>query len=318
VSIHLSSSYYASLCWYGLKKLGFTGGEPDPGFVEWSRRLSELGGDFAFAAPLAGGPVFNFVYQIPGYLDPAEAAELGDIVRALEEFIQTKSVEPFARRWPARTAHWEKWYLPGNLGYLFGVVGGREKETVRLIRLFLDFIGGLWPAYRPEFEEKLRGLPLRGHEERCRRLDPVEAWEKELGLPYPYDRFELVICPESRTVASSLGPEKVVFGAAHAWPLMRNAVVHEIGVRMISFEHLSNHPATRPLMERDYLGVLKLIETEICFRKPRLLPDLTDDPFIRSMRLEKLVEWRTGKRPGADLAASLAEWHTEARALGLI
>lgn len=247
MSIHLSSSYYASLCWYGLKKLGFTGGEPDPGFVEWSRRLSELGGDFAFAAPLAGGPVFNFVYQIPGYLDPAEAAELGDIVRALEE-----------------------------------------------------------------------GLPLRGHEERCRRLDPVEAWEKELGLPYPYDRFELVICPESRTVASSLGPEKVVFGAAHAWPLMRNAVVHEIGVRMISFEHLSNHPATRPLMERDYLGVLKLIETEICFRKPRLLPDLTDDPFIRSMRLEKLVEWRTGKRPGADLAASLAEWHTEAKALGLI
>lgn len=316
-SIGLCSSYYASLCWRGLRKLGFAGGEPEPGYAGWSSRLSRVGSHFSFAAPLAGGPAFTFVYQIPGSLDPAGPANLAEVADFLEEFIRHKDVTALMRRWPERTRYWDQWYIPGSMVYL---ADGREDELIGLVRLFIEFLAGEWEGYREEHEAKLAGYPFADRAAAAVAVEPMVLWDRELGMPYPYDRFDLVICPESRTLASSLGPERVVFGAMHDWPAMRDAIVHEVGVRYLSIGRLRSHPATHDLIARDFGGVIRLVETEVCYRKPRLLPDLdpSADPFMKGMRLGELVAWRRAKQDPSDFFGTLPEWYADARSRGLL
>jgi len=139
-----------------------------------------------------------------------------------------------------------------------------------------------------------------------------------LNIDYPYDKFEIIICPESKSTASSLGPEKIVLGSIHNQEQLNNSYIHEIGVRTIGLHRLENNSLTKAFFSNDYIGMLKLIETEIAYRKKKLLPSLKDDIFIKSMNLEELVNWRNDQKSSSDVINDFSKFYTNAKENNLI
>lgn len=316
--IRLQKSYYVSLCWYGLRLLGFAGEDADPAYAAWARRLSRLGDAFGFHAPLAGGPLFAFVYQIPGYLDPRDPPELLEVMELGKSFLRTGDVQPLLDRWPGRTHYWDRWYHAIEREDILHTFAGQADAACHAIDGWVEYMQALWPDYRELYLRATEAYPFAEYEQRCRDLEAFRKWQAELGLAYPFSDFVLVICPESPTQASSLGPEKVVFGAQHPWQQMQNAVVHEIGVRYLAPHLFAEHPAASAVLRADQLGLLRLLETEVCYRKPRLLPALQEDAFIDGMGLQALVEWRARQKVKGDLVMAIAGLYAKARKEGLL
>ena len=317
MDVSVRHHYYPSLCYWGLNQAGFN----RDGFVryeEWARELSALGDAFAFAPPSAGGPMFSLLYQIPSYLDPQDPSELPKITEGLKHFIRTGKMEFFLHQWPEGTRHWEQWFTEPCVEYILRGMGEDREGACALTERFFEYMDFLWPQYASRFARSTEDSAL---DDRLGRLDPriAECWEDLLGVGYPYDAFSLIICPESPTAASSLGPEKVVFGQDHSLDMMEHAFVHEVGVRTIGLHRLAEHPATAELMMDDYVAMLKLIEAEVCYHKPHVLPGLERDLFLEGMGLGSLVEDRaqmTESRRQLDLPEFFALWFKDARHRG--
>jgi len=312
-AIKIRGSYYSSLCFYGLQKIGFMNNPVDPVYSQWADKLNQLGEAFRFKAPLAGGPLFTLVYQIPGYLNPQSPKDLDMIFQATIDFIDKRDVGVFLDRFPVRTNYWNQWYTTAWLNHLFTGLEHDIFGAQQTLNVFSDFMQHIWDDYSSIYTNSLTAYNFCEREQKANRLDAFKQWHEQLNQQYPYSDFTAVICPQSGTFASSLGPEKIVFGAKHPWSVMENALFHEIGVRTANLDLLSKHPATAEIMKNDYYDMLKIIETEICHRKPNLLPDLEQDPFVRGMGLDRLMAWRSGQQALTDLPESLARLYARAK-----
>ncbi len=310
--------FYPSLCYWGLKQVGLVAGEPEVRQEKWSEELSRLGETFAFTPPLAGGPMFALLYQVPSYLDPGSPDELMRISEALQCFLRSERLDHFLDRWPDRTVHWQAWFTTPGLSQILDAARSDLETACSLVKRFMEYLAFLWTSYEPRYADRIDESTIG---RRIEHMDPgiADEWGELLGVSYPYDAFELIICPESPSLASSLGPEKVILGQKHPLHFVEHCFVHEVGVRTVGLHRLADHPATRDLMMDDYVSVLKLIEAEVCYHKPTILAHLEEDLFLKGMGLEALVEWRKrADRSGRSLPEFFAHWYRESRRSGLI
>ena len=318
MEINLRRSFYPSLCYHGLKKLGFTGENPEKEYLEKSKKLSDMGDDFSFSAPVAGGPLFTFVYQIPSYLEPENTEEYQDMMGQVKEMIDNKNIDGFRQDWSSRTKYWDKWYTECLMNYVFQEIGGKEKKVKKIIDEFTEFLVEIWDDYKRIYENRFQNYPFEELQANVDKLDVENIWNDDFGWNYPYDRFDLIVCPETKSTASSLGPEKVVFSADYPWEIMKNSVIHEIGVRYFELSELCKDDRTHEYMYDDYVGMLRLIETEICYRKKKIMPNLRKDSFVKGMKLESLVEWRGKREFKDDMIETMSEFYKDAKDNDLI
>jgi hypothetical protein len=324
--VRLTKSYYVSLCSHGFGQLGFGGKKFNPDYAGYARRLDALVGNLGFRAPVVKGPVFQLIFQLPGYLDPKSPEEMDDVFGAVRRFIRSGSLDEFRARWPAQARAMEEWFPGSAKGYFQKTLGGREGVVDQALDTWAQYMRVLWPKYGAEYEAKLRDYPFEEYESECNRLGAFEAWQREFGVEYPYTDLVLVVCPENPTLAVSLGPDRIVFGAMHSLDDMKNSVVHEVGTRYPSLSLLFQHPATSAAMSADYEGMLKLVQAEVCFRTPRVLPGLARDSFVTGMRLEKLMAWRKRQEqagglkdaPSSGPAELLAQLYARAKRDGML
>jgi hypothetical protein len=280
--VHLAMSYYASLCWFGLRQLGFTGRPPNPHFEEWARRIKSLGAVFDFKPPVAGGPMFGLLYQIPAYLNPPDADALDGVQACILTALRTQSMACFHERWPAKTANWGSWYE---------IDVSDTDRAVDLTEAFFDFVETLWNKYRTPYAQKLDDFPFQREQDRVNSLAIFNRWEKTLDVSYPYAEFRMIICPETPTYASSVGPDAIVFGLQTGREEIVPSVIHEVGVRYSNLDYLKRYGPTADIIASDYTGLLKIIEAETCYQKMRVFPEIETDQFL-SPSWEAIVAWR--------------------------
>ena len=301
--VRVTKSYYVSLCQYGFGQLGFGGKKFNPDYAEYAKKLDAMVGDLGFRTPAVRGVFYQLVFQLPGYFDPRTPEEMADLLAAVRRFVRSGSLDEFRPKWPAKARALEEWFPGGVTGYFQKTLGGREEVVGQALDTWAQYMRILWPKYQPEYAAKLGDYPFKKYEAACNELGTFEAWQREFGVEYPYADLVLVVCPENPTMASSIGPDKVVFGAMHSLEEMENSVVHEAGTRHLPLYLLFGHPATSAARAADHEGMLRLIQTEVCYRTPRILPGLTRDSFASGMRLEKLLAWRKKQEEAGGLPA---------------
>jgi|GEM_PF-2954634 len=315
----VDTHYYPSLCFRALKRLGFAGRESTGEDEDMADKLSQVGEAFNFAPPVAGGPVFTLVYQIPGYLDPGQPEEMMEIFKLVGDFVKIGDVKHICRRFPEKTEEWDLWYIESLLNIFLHPLEGRKQDVLRLLDLFSGYLEQLWPQYRDEFSGWCRELDIEAWEDKLQMNRVIDSWEAVMETSYPYRGFIMVPCPETPSAASSLGPDKIVLGARHGVDGARDTLVHEVGVRMPGLHRLAEHPATAGLMADDYVGMLRLLEAETCFRKPKVMQELgwdydaKQDGFLHGkMKLQGLVQLREDLCTSGSLHEMFAEWYQEA------
>ena len=300
MEVILTKSYYPSLCFYALKKLGLMGQEPDPEYSDLAEEMIELGEQFDFKPPIAGGPLFTILYQFPSNLDPATIKDMEVIEEVLIEVILTKSFDPIMKL--SDKFNVESLFLyQANQDLIFSGLNSADTSKAKpLVKKFFDFLKTLWPEYRKVYEKKLADYPFEKREIKLNDLDIFKKWHQAMDYPYPDDQFVCVICPESKTLASSLGYDKIVVSSQCSWQQLRHAIVHEIGVRIPGFKFLETHPATSNLMKNDYYNLLLLIESEVCHRKNQILSEIKEDPFLGSTGWTNIYNWRRKQQLNED------------------
>ena len=315
----VTAHYYVSLCFHGLKRLGFAGAESTSEDQSMAQELAEMGEAFSFSPPLAGGPIFTLVYQIPGYLNPQDTEEMLRIFDGVGDLVKSGSIQHLQREFPERTAEWEKWFTRPWLNSICDPLKEQQTEVCQLIHRFAAYLEQLWPRFNTQYSHWYEEFISDQWSSQLQVAEVIDTWEQVLGISYPYRQFSLVVCPESPTLASSLGPEKVVFGQRRGIHLAERSLVHEVGVRMQGLHRVAEHPATAQTMVDDYLGILRLIEAEACFQKPQVMDELgleydaDADRLLHGMQLAELVHMRAEICEMDSFPSTLARWYSRAK-----
>lgn len=283
MEIRLIKSYYASLCWFLLDQLGLTGKPADPEYIGWKEEMERLGKEFDFKPPVAGGPMFGLLYQAPSYINPQNKQELDLIQECINSYIKTNSIECFQKHWPQKIREEDKWIVLTRLG--------DYDKGVQLVNSFFTLLKDAWGEYKRSYVEKLRDFPFGFYEKQCNELGVFKKWEEAFGVSYPYEQFNIIICPEIPSRASSVGPDTIVFGLKNGEQEIIPSVIHEIGVRYANLGFLKKHPKAREIVGRDYVNFLKIIEAETCYKKKKHFPEIKKDRFLNPS-WKKIVEWR--------------------------
>jgi len=292
--IVVESNYYASLSWWGLKQLGFLGDDPNPEYLSWCNKLSEAGQDIKFKAPVAGGPLFTFIYQLPGYIGPENKEDFQKTMEGCIDFVKTESIEKLKTDWPMQTKYLEKWYNPVYVSIVFDDIGENKKDVIETLEIWTEYILYIWDQYQPIYNRKMKDYPFDTITAHYKASSILHQWDTIMGFEYPFDKFIVCICPESRTTASSLGPQKIVFGARYSNKILEHSIVHECGVRYFPFDEFAKRERSAEIMRTDYDNFLRIIETEVCFRKTKILK-VENDYFLKGMQLENILEYRKEK-----------------------
>ncbi|MFP4456766.1 MAG: hypothetical protein ACLFPS_03835 [Clostridia bacterium] len=313
-----NKNIYPSSAYYVLKQLGLIPGQEDPKFLELGNQISALGKSFSLQSSLAGGPLFRLIYQIPSYLE-ITPIEFDKYFQSTSNFVKFKDLDIFLDRWPNKTKFFKQWYTSGWINLLSKSIDHDPSRALAIIETFLLILHDSWSKYENIYQDKLFALILKKEnlEKEYNSYNIFDRWEKSFNNKYPYDNLEVIICPESNSIASSLGPEKLVIGSSRMDSCL-NSLIHEIGLRMLNLNYFANNSYTRAIMKEDYHGFLVLMEAEICYRKKELFPEIKEDMFMNVMNMEAIVKWRTNKDVDAELAKSFAVWYNELKDLGML
>jgi len=317
-NIVFNNNIYPSGAYYVLKQLGLVPGHTEPRFLELGKQISALGKSFSFKASLAGGPLFKLIYQIPSYLE-ITPIEFDKFFQVISNFIKYKDINIFLEKWPDKTNYFKQWYTQGWISALSKSVDHDPARALAIIETFLLILHDSWDEYSSIYKEKISNLSTNfiNLEKECNSHNIFSRWEKSFGNQYPYDKLEIITCPESNALANSLGPEKLVIGSSKIDNCL-NTCIHEVGVRTIDLNYLSTNVFTKDILINDYRAIQFLIEMEVCYRKKEIFPEIKVDKFVSSMNLEKLLEWRNNKSIDKELAKSFAYWYKELKELGIL
>jgi len=153
-NISVRKSFYPSYCYYLLKQTGLLPTNKEQTLLNEGRKLSEIGSEFSFNGPVAGGPIFTFIYQIPSYLD-IDKTEIHDVFEALISFIESKKLSFFMNKWPQKTHYWDLWYTKPWKEYLLNDVTDNSKKALKVIEYFFKLVDKNWDLYKPIYNEKI-------------------------------------------------------------------------------------------------------------------------------------------------------------------
>ena len=310
IAVPVDETYYPNLIAHAFGVMGLTNSRDDytpllkdvrERFASRAGRLVGMESVFAFKPPVAGGPMFSFIYAIPAGTGARNLAEVRQVYSLMKQCLDEGRLDPLYQAHPHVRHGWHRFYAKPWLGLMFS---GEPDLKKILLDAFLDFLVGLamdhfdawWAEWRLVIAERAGTL-----EKRLAHLDLISAWEDLLGFRYPFAGFSMLLSIPDRTWASSVGPEAIVSGTRLSDDRLVAAALHEVGVRMLHPHQVLERLPTQPTPAQ-YEHLLKCMETAVCVEKQVLasrlgIQDLVkDDPFVKAMRLENLLgEWSAAR-----------------------
>ncbi len=315
ITVPANEAYYPNLIAHAFGVMGLANSRDDYApllsdiRVRFASRAAGLVGMesvFAFKPPVAGGPMFSFVYAIPAGTGATNLAEVRQVYSLMEQCLSEGCLDPLYRAHPRLQHDWRRFYAKPWLALMFSGEAAPKKAMLHAVLDFLaelatDHFDAWWAEWREVIAERAGAL-----EQRLASLDLICAWEHLLGFRYPFAGFAMLLSIPDRTWASSVGPEAIVSGTRLSDDRLVAAALHEVGVRMLH-PHAILERLPAELTSAQYEHLLRCMEAAVCVEKQTLastlgIQDLVkDDPFVRAMRLENLLdEWRVA-RGGASL-----------------
>jgi hypothetical protein len=318
----VDEAYYPNLIAHAFAVIGLANSRDDytpllmdvrTRFAAKAKRLVGMESIFAFKPPVAGGPMFSFVYAIPAGTGAKNLAEARHAYSVMKQCLDESCLAPLYQSYPQVEHDWQRFYAKPWLELMFSGDPAPKKAMLDEVLSFLaalaaDHFDAWWAEWRTVVAGRAGVL-----EEHLAPLDLISAWEGLLGLSYPFAGFRMLLSIPDKTWASSVGPEAIVVGTRLSDERLVASALHEVGVRMLHPHRVLDRPpaglraglpAALPaaLTPAQYEHLLRCMEAAVCAEKQALAATLgiaelvASDPFVKSMRLEGLLdEWRTAR-----------------------
>lgn len=262
--------------------------------------------DFVAKPPLAGGPLFTILFQVPSYFPANSFEEISEVFKSLRRSLEETSLNPFKKSFPCEASPLDKWIPPVLQSVFFTRFQPRYEELMNVIDQFIRilracyerFYKDCWLVARKAMQKKALKI-----QKRVESLDLLEAWREVIGKAFPYPSFAVYLCEPGNTVSSTMA-EKIVIPNQHSVNQAIQAIVHEVGVHFITLSDWIQNPKTSRILMKDREGLIRVQEAAICHLKSKVLKrmhvELGEDRFLLGMRLEREVAmfssvWKSGR-----------------------
>ncbi len=247
--------------------------------------------------PMAGGPMFLYLYQIPSYF-PAESLDevLGNIDRIVEG-LEGGSIEYMGL--DRDTINALDVWIPHQLVEYPSpiIVGTLLKQIIKVLNQLKDVITNSYNSYYGEHWRELKPLLLRRAtiiKKEFEGLPVFDAWSEALGLTFPYKEFVVYLC-EARRGGTSLLAEKIA--QPYDVPLERvvDTIMHEVGIHFIirPGKYLNKGLTVEGFM-RHQEEIGRMEEAATCYFKPRVYKRLSlklkEDYHLPLMMIEGEIQ----------------------------
>jgi len=255
--------------------------------------LESLAKDFAAKPPLAGGPLFTILFQVPSYFPANNFEETSSVLKALRRSLGEASLNLLKKTFPDEASLLNKWIPPSLQSVFFTQFQPKLEELMRVIDHFALILKACYERFYKDYWHtagetmRTRAFKIR---ERLKPLDLLGAWKEVLGKAFPYPNFTVYLCEPCNTV-SSLMAEKIVIPSQYSMNQALHAIIHEAGVHFITPSDWIQNPKTSILLMKDREGLIRVYEAAICHLKSEVLQrihvELGEDPFLIGMKLER-------------------------------
>lgn len=266
--------------------------------------LKKFMSHFGGRPPLAGGPLFLFLYQIPSYF-PAENLEqlLVNIDRIIEG-LEGGWIDRGLDQETVRAL--EVWIPPQVVEYSRNLEGPMFRQMSGILDRLKDIVTHSYEGFYRDHWRSIRPLLLERAMEIQKQFEdlPVyEAWSEALGLIFPYKEFVVYLC-EARRGSTSILAEKLVLPYEINLERAVDTIIHEIGIHFIirPGEYLKKGLTVEDFIQRqEEIG--RMEEAATCYFKPqvheRLGLILKEDYHLPLMKIEDEIRrfaevWESG------------------------
>lgn len=257
--------------------------------------LKNLEPHFRHRPPVAGGPLFTFLYQIPGYF-PAENLE--EILKTFDRILYglANKSNIFRETDPPPAAKIEAW-MPAEITaaptvsfepLLTELRSALRRLTEILSYTYRNFYMEYWERRKPVLLERAKEV-----QGTLKSYNIFEAWSKVLGVRFPYDEFVAYV-DEARLGGTSLMAEKITIPFSTTLERASDIIIHEVGIHFISpRDYLRKGILPMTFLEKQE-ALSRMEEAAICYLKPkvygRLGLVLSHDYHIPLMKIEKEIK----------------------------
>ncbi|MDH5792743.1 MAG: hypothetical protein OEZ44_11230 [Candidatus Bathyarchaeota archaeon] len=252
---------------------------------------------FRGTPPMAGGPMFLYLYQIPSYL-PAESLDevLGNIDRIVEG-LGSGSIECMGLDQDTVSAL-DIWMPRQLFEYPSpNMVSEVLEQITEILNRLKEVIAYSSNNYYAEHWRELKPLLLRRATELKKEFEglPVfNVWSEALGLTFPYNEFVVYLC-EARRGGTSLLAEKIAL--PYDIPLEKavDTIIHEVGIHFIirPEEYLKRGLTVEGFMQHQG-EIGRMEEATTCYFKPRVYErlglTLKEDYHLPLMKIEDEIQ----------------------------
>jgi hypothetical protein len=262
--------------------------------------------DFACKPPLAGGPLFTVLFQIPGYLEVMDVSEISKLFQCLKRSLQLGSFGVLKEAFPKELVFFDTWLPPNMQASLLSQFKSQLLEVNNVIDQFTGVLNAVYERFYRSYWSNARDKILRKAstiEQGLSDFRLLDEWKEVLRRDFPYSEFKVYLCEPCNSV-SSLMAEKIIIPTKLTFNQALQVIIHEAGVHFITPSEWLQNPKTSRAFRKDMEGLIRVEEAAICHLKPYIFQkigiEMKEDIFLKGMKLEKELEafsnvWRKQK-----------------------
>lgn len=263
----------------GLGMLPSNGSLPRLPHSEYFRGVAR---ELSLQPPLAGGPMFFFLFQLPCYFRAEDADEVLDNVDVAHAVAKDGPRALGDSGYP--TENWYAWDPPwcnSEARKQASELVGPFRESVQ--HMWETHLSGEWSSLRKRLRAKADAVVAR-----FEGVNPGASWAHLMGRGI-CESLSIRVSVAGPSMASSSGMDVVVTAERFSTEQIVKAVVHETGVRFIPLTELRSRLPT----EASERTALTLMEAATCYIKTPILEKLglheEPEPFAEAMQISHLV-----------------------------
>lgn len=235
--------------------------------------LLNMRDEFKRVPPTEASPLYQFLFHIPCYFPAENIDEIANIYDLVKESIEKSSLTPFEKLYPSEMEMVHKHYFTREFeSFIFTEVQSKISEINKSVDTFKNIVTACCRRFYVNYwqEVKAKTEPIINKIfEKIDNVNLVREWSDITRLQFPFPRFHAILCEPTKSLATSLQAEKVIFSSRRKIDEIVDIIIHEVGTHIFFQKALFETEKLRQTFFEDPNGLVRIIEVASEYlRKP--------------------------------------------------
>lgn len=234
--------------------------------------IANLRNEFTRTPPAETTPLYQFLFHTPCYFPAENINAILPIYDLVKESIKESSFAPFEDSYPLEVKMIYKSFPHKFEGFIFADSRCKINDINKGIDIFKNVLAAGYTRFYADYWQEVRAKTqpvVNKIYEKINNINLIEEWNNITGLRFPYPHFHAILCEPTKSLATSLQAEKVIFSSRRKIDEIVDMIIHEIGTHIFCQKALFEIKRLRKAFFKHPNGLVRIIEVASEYlRKP--------------------------------------------------